>query len=208
VIVPQSSAIPADAIYRKYFADVGWSGFVEDANNSIASAPGILGVCPAPGDESYRQGLTEGDFCVQLTIEDGGSNDTDGIANGVIKDPGGVAVWLIPAPVVGMAKTSANTTIFNAGDGEKVVLGFMLTSDSTDAEVHELTVNASGDMNETADIGMVRLYRDDNKNGVPEATERVAEGSYDVEDGEIIFTLSRSYQLPVGDTHFLVTYLF
>jgi hypothetical protein len=35
---------------------------------------------------------------VQLRIEDGGVNDADGVSNGVILDPGGVAVIDEPAP--------------------------------------------------------------------------------------------------------------
>jgi len=67
-----------------------WQDFVDDANNQVHSAPGNLGYCPPPGDDSWQPGLTEGDYCVQLTIEDGGPNDADGLANGSIEDPGGV----------------------------------------------------------------------------------------------------------------------
>ena len=35
---------------------------------------------------------------MQLRIEDGGDNDADGVSNGVILDPGGVAVIDAPAP--------------------------------------------------------------------------------------------------------------
>ena len=205
IVLPQLAAIPANAVYRKYYADTGWADFVGDANNSVSSAPGSLGVCPSPGDTSFVPGLSEGHFCVQLTIEDGGQNDTDRQANGVVKDPGGVAVQVIPMPIVGMSSTAVGSSSFKDGDGEQVVLGFMLTSDSTDAEIRELTISASGELNETNDVGNVRLYRDDNKNGIPEGTERVTEGSY---DGDITFTLPQAYQLPVGDTHYLVTYQF
>ena len=208
IVLPQSAAIPENAVYRKYFADSGWIDFEEDANNLLASASGSLGVCPGPGDASFIPGLSEGHFCVQLTIEDGGPNDVDGQANGVVKDPGGVASQIIPAPNVGMSRTTLGSSSFNEGDGEKVVLGFTLTSDSTDAEVRELTIGASGELNEISDIGNVRLYRDDNKNNIPEGTERVAEGSYDADDGDITFTLPQAYQLPIGDTHYLITYQF
>lgn len=208
IVLPQLAAIPENAVYRKYFADMGWAYFIEDAKNSIASAPGSFGVCPSPGDTSFVPGLSAGHFCVQLTIEDGGPNDTDGQANGIVKDPGGVAVQVIPAPTVVMSKTAANSSSFSDQDGEQVVLGFMLSSDSTDAEVRELTISASGELDETIDIGSVRLYRDDNKNGIPEGTERVAEGSYQTDNGDITFTLPEAYQLPVGETHYLVTYQF
>ena len=208
VVLPQSVAILANASYRKYLPGTGWSDFVEDANNTIASARGALGVCPAPGDASYTAGLVEGNFCVQLTIEDGGPNDTDGLANGVVRDPGGVGVQQVPAPVVSVATITLSNTSFNSGDGEKVVLGFMLTSDSADAKINQLVIGASGEMSETGDVGQVRLYRDDNKNGIPEAAERLTEGRYAVDDGSITFLLPVAYQLLVGDTHFLITYQF
>jgi hypothetical protein len=208
VIIPQASAVPANAVYRKYTSGTGWFDFSINAKNLVASAPGALGICPAPGDVSYINGLTEGHFCVQLTIEDGGENDADNQANGVVKDPGGVAVQLIPVPVVGLAKTETSGTAFNTGDGEQVVFAFSLSSDSTDAEVHEFTVSASGEMDVTTDIDSVTLYRDDNKNGIPEAVESVAIGSVDADNGDLSFALPQAYQLPVGDTHFLVTYQF
>lgn len=93
VVIPQASAIGEFPEYRKYEPGSGWSGFVEDANNSVASAAGSSQGCPAPGDESYEPGPAEGHFCVQLSIEDGGPNDADAALgpNGIIKDPGGVA---------------------------------------------------------------------------------------------------------------------
>jgi len=63
---------------------------VEDGSNFIASATGETGICPPPGDASYTPGLTEGDWCVQLTLEDGGPNDADGQVNSSVDDPGGV----------------------------------------------------------------------------------------------------------------------
>lgn len=91
VVLPQFAQIPAGAIYRKYNNGI-WQDFVEDTNNRVASAPGVEGYCPSPGDPAYVNGLNEGDWCVQLTLEDGGPNDADGSVNYSIDDPGGVAV--------------------------------------------------------------------------------------------------------------------
>ena len=112
VIIPLTGPIPANALYRKYINDpAGWQDFYDDGvKNSIASAPGELGVCPAPGDVSYVAGLIEGYYCVQLTIEDGGLNDADGIADGSISDPGGIAE---PAG----ASTAANPAPAASGGG-------------------------------------------------------------------------------------------
>ena len=91
IVIPQITAIPANAVYRK-FQNGEWSTFVEDENNSLSSTPGELGFCPPPGDSSWEAGLVEGHLCVQLTIEDGGPNDADGEANSAVIDPGSVGV--------------------------------------------------------------------------------------------------------------------
>ncbi|WP_110457428.1 Ig-like domain-containing protein [Shewanella algidipiscicola] len=93
IVIPQVQAIPAQAQYRKYVAS-GWQEFVTDANNQVFSSAGEPGYCPPIGDASWQSGLTEGHWCVQLFIQDGGPNDGDGQANGTIVDPGGVAVKL------------------------------------------------------------------------------------------------------------------
>ncbi|MCL1039596.1 putative Ig domain-containing protein [Shewanella submarina] len=92
IVLPQREAIPANAVYRK-FIDGTWVDFVSDGDNFISSFSGEPGYCPPPGSELYQEGLNEGDWCVQVTIKDGGANDADGVENGVIRDPGGVAVY-------------------------------------------------------------------------------------------------------------------
>ncbi|MGA7800132.1 MAG: S8 family serine peptidase [Gammaproteobacteria bacterium] len=92
VVIPQAVPIPANGAYRKYVPGRGWTGFVEDARNAIASAAGANGLCPSAGDPVYQSGLRAGDSCVELTIEDGGPNDADGARNGVIEDPSGIGV--------------------------------------------------------------------------------------------------------------------
>jgi len=92
VVLPQRDAIPANAVYRKYFPTVGWTDYIINAQNGVSSAPGTPGNCPPPGDSAYKSGLNAGDYCVQLTIQDGGPNDSDNEMNGVIDDPSGVAV--------------------------------------------------------------------------------------------------------------------
>ncbi len=92
LVLPQQLPIPANAVYRKYSSKAGWQNFVLDERNSVASAEGERGFCPSPGDSRWTPGLTEGHWCVQLLIEDGGPNDDDGVANRTIVDPSGVAV--------------------------------------------------------------------------------------------------------------------
>ncbi|MCK4875578.1 MAG: hypothetical protein KAS26_07005 [Sulfurimonas sp.] len=90
-LLQDSATIPAGATYKKYDSNTStWSDFVIDANNAVHSAASTADVCPAPGSDTYSVGLTTGHDCVQLTIQDGGPNDADGLANAEVKDPGGV----------------------------------------------------------------------------------------------------------------------
>ncbi|PKI17504.1 thrombospondin type 3 repeat-containing protein [Colwellia sp. 12G3] len=92
IVLPLSAAIVEYSVYRKINGEEQWTDFVEDSNNAIATSAAVNGVCPPPHSELYQVGLNVGDICLKLFIEDGGANDSDGIANGVIDDPGGIAV--------------------------------------------------------------------------------------------------------------------
>jgi len=105
VVIPLPIAMLPGAEYRKYDG-TGWSAFVVDSRNGVFSAPGEPGVCPAPGSSDYSQGLGAFHYCVQLTIEDGGPNDADGVRDFVIRDPGGV----------GMPETTTTTTTATADE--------------------------------------------------------------------------------------------
>lgn len=112
VVLPQAAAIPAQAVYRKYVAGQGWQDFVLDARNTLASASSVDGTCPAPGSRDYVYGLQPGSDCVQLTLEDGGPNDADGLRNGIVLDPGGVG-----APPVSTGAGSATSSSAGGGGG-------------------------------------------------------------------------------------------
>jgi hypothetical protein len=92
VVLPLSARLLVGSSYRKFSLQDGWQDFNTSGANAIASTRSTNGVCPAPGDSSYSSGLNAFDNCIELTLVDGGPNDADGIANGVIRDPGGVAV--------------------------------------------------------------------------------------------------------------------
>jgi len=92
IVLPLSRAIPPNATYRKYYSNSGWAIFDATGTDRISSSQSFSnGICPSPSSRAYTGGLTQGNTCVRLSITDGGPNDTDGSANGVIVDPGGVA---------------------------------------------------------------------------------------------------------------------
>ncbi|MEJ2426781.1 MAG: hypothetical protein P8101_20460 [Candidatus Thiodiazotropha sp.] len=75
-MIPQRQSIAPESVFRK-LTPQGWSLFEVNEHNKIQSSSGEAGRYPSPGDESYVDGLREGYWCVELTIEDGGSNDAD-----------------------------------------------------------------------------------------------------------------------------------
>jgi VCBS repeat-containing protein len=111
-VIPQYLSIPDSAVYRKYVSGE-WVSFTVDDANYVTSAPGEKGYCPVPGSDKYKTGLNQGDWCVQITIKDGGANDSDGVANGIIKDPGGVGVEENEAVVTNNKTTGGSVTLWS-----------------------------------------------------------------------------------------------
>ncbi len=129
IVIPLSAEIPKGGIYRKFNPLTGWSNFVENSTNRIGSAKSVNGVCPPAGSEWYNFGLHAYAECVQLSIEDGGPNDMDGIANGVIKDPGGIAIQPEPVEVEAEeeeAETAASGSSGGGGSTDWFILLVML----------------------------------------------------------------------------------
>ncbi len=95
VVIPLTAALPDYPVYRKFStANTSWRNFLYDNDNYLSSAAALSTgpiTCPAAGSSSYTKGLTPGNFCLQLTMNDGGANDADGFANGVLADPGGIS---------------------------------------------------------------------------------------------------------------------
>jgi len=201
VVVPLKHPIPRGAVYRKHVRG-GWRDFVVDDANAIASGPGVNGACPAPGSGSYVAGVRERDGCLALTIEDGGPNDSDATANGVIRDPGGLAVpvgvtieLLPPAPKV----VAHNTT-------KVVAFALKLVSVSGDVALRSLTIEASGSGDDRS-IARVRVYVDANANGSVDAGEtEIAAGTFNQDNGTLQLLMVTPYAVPAGATNLLVTY--
>ncbi|SNY49496.1 autotransporter-associated beta strand repeat-containing protein [Arsukibacterium tuosuense] len=133
VVLPQQSAVPQDAVYRK-FQRGNWVSFITDANNALHSAAGNPGYCPPPGAADWQPGLTAGHWCVQLTIEDGGPNDDDGLVNAAVVDPGGVSMQRSDN-----AKPVANADSYNQQWNQTHQL--MVLDNDTDADGDSLTIS-------------------------------------------------------------------
>lgn len=202
VVIPLRYALPDNAAYRK-FVGGNWQDFVVDAGNSLSSAPGNNGACPAPGTLAYTPGLNAGNGCIQVEVLDGGPNDVDGLDNGVIRDPGGLAV------PVAVRLESLPVADSPASRGSNVIaLAFSLVSDSGDAELDGLTLTASGSGDDTS-IRAVSLVVDENRNGVVDSGETsIGEGVFQSDNGTLDLQLLTPFAVPPGRTDFLVTYDF
>jgi len=173
IVLPQRQPIPTNALYRKYNTVSGWTSFVEDADNELHSTAGQAGYCPPPLSDLWTVGLTEGHWCVQLTIVDGGPNDDDGEANGTIVDPGGVAV---------VANDNTAPTTMNDSEsvkaGESVIIDVL--ANDTDVEGDTLSLGVV-----TAILGTVTITPDNQIEYQP-ATDFVGMDvlTYTVSDGQ------------------------
>ncbi len=206
IVIPQRAQIPENAVYRKLI-DGLWQDFIVDDNNGLASAPGEKGICPPPGDEAFTEGLNEGHWCVQLTIEDGGPNDGDGKVNRSVDDPGGVATLFV-APEPQLTLIPLSQTDYEFGSGEQTVLALAVVTQAEGAELRELVFAVSGEVDPAADIGHIGLYLDSNQDGLPEGEILLAAGVADTDTGQVLFRLDTPLALPAGETRLLVTYEF
>lgn len=102
VVLPLPIALPAGAQWRVLSSAGRWIDFAVTGNNAarapvsvsgttwvagdeIRSALRVNGQCPLPQSGAYVVGLIAGNDCIELTMVDGGSNDADGVANGVVR---------------------------------------------------------------------------------------------------------------------------
>ncbi|WP_444891952.1 choice-of-anchor U domain-containing protein [Microbulbifer sp. TRSA001] len=207
IVVPLNAALLEGARYLKYRQSVGWVDFIEDEFNHVSSALGQLGDCPEPGSDEYQPGLHEGHFCIQLSLQDGGPNDDDGEVNGIIVDPGAVATLNVNEPIVSINSYLLERSQFLL-EQEAPVLAFSLQSDSADAILKSFTIKADGELNEVSDLQQVRLYLDRDSDGIAAESELIGNGFYSIDNGSLTLDLFNKFQLPVGETRFLVTYEF
>lgn len=147
VVFPQRLPVPEGAVYRK-LQNSQWSNFIEDENNKISSTSGEFGYCPPPNNDKWSPGLTAGHWCVQLTIQDGGPNDDDGLVNSSIVDPGGVAVRLnnnqlpVANPDIAIVKWNKSITIDVLANDTDADNDIIEISDAT-VDFGELTIENS-----------------------------------------------------------------
>ena len=209
LVIPVDGGIPDGAHVRRRDTATGqWQDVELTESDRVLSFGNSTEACPEPLHSRYVPGLTNGAHCLQLTIADGGINDADGSINGVVSLAVGIAVESLALPTIAAQNTPRNAGGHITERGEQVVLAFSLNSDHVDAELDEITLQASGVLDVATDIQQVALYVDINGNGIAEATERLATSHYEANNALLSFTLGTPHELLVGSNAFLVTYQF
>ena len=144
LVLPLAIAIPPNGVFRKYIdTNIGWQDFVITATNSIATALASDNACPEPGSALYTIGLKSGDTCIELLIEDGGANDSDGAADGTLTDPSGLAILYFGPPSVSSTITPSTTEIIANGSDTLTVTVTAVDSDGRLLEGLSVTAEAS-----------------------------------------------------------------
>lgn len=208
VVIPLDFPLPVGALYRKYTESHGWDNFVTDGDNDISSAFASSNSCPLPGDSSYTRGLAAGDNCIQLTIVDGGENDADGIADGVIRDPAGIAT-LVVDPAIVVSTPGNSELVIPAGTNLAVAARVRLSSNANGSPLLSILLRSSGSGNEASAINAVRLVVDNNKNGAYDSGEpELASSLYTEDNGTLRLQLQQPFIINAGDTDLLVLYNF
>ena len=90
LVIPLSEPLTINAGYRVYSRTSGWRSFDISTGDSLAFATGSPGICPDANSSDWRTDITETHNCIRLSITDGGSNDADGIDNGVVVSTGAI----------------------------------------------------------------------------------------------------------------------
>ena len=144
LVLPLETAVPENAVFRKFIdKNIGWQEFVLDATNSLASAAASYGACPEPGSALYTEGLNAGDRCLEMLIEDCGPNDADGLADGTVTDPSGLAILYFGPPSSNSSVSLGVTELKANGSDTATITVNAVDTDGRALEGMTVTANAS-----------------------------------------------------------------
>ena len=188
---PESTVDGFTVQVNNYNADYTWA-VTATVGAATISGSGLVVV----------EGLTLGQSAT-VTV----STSRSGFASGSEELTGSALTEAPPLPTITVANLELSTTDFKGGDGDSVVLSFTAQSDTAaDAQIDALVIASSGALNESSDVGQVKVFVDVNGDGVPEASERVAESAFSADNGSITFEFSEPIVLTTDNTRILISY--
>lgn len=158
IVIPLATPAHSDSVYRKYDIVNGtWGNFEVTLKDLVWSTEGQSGVCPNPDSPLWQKGISPNAWCVKIDITDGGPNDDDGEANGIIVDPGYIA-----KQTNNSEPPIANSDSALVEEGETVTVNVMANDthpESTDENPQALTlVYASAELGEATILNQAVVY--------------------------------------------------
>ena len=145
LVLPIGGGIPDGARLRVASGPDGWRDFSPSLGEAVASLRGARASCPGTDEAGYAPGLGNGDHCLRLALLDGGANDADARADGVVRlrvARSFVDALPVPAVIAESGPPPAGTRF--SARGERVVLAFALRTDHVDAELDGLSLETRG----------------------------------------------------------------
>ncbi|MGV6809738.1 MAG: Ig-like domain-containing protein, partial [bacterium] len=106
VVLPLETPLQSNSTFHKYNPTSGWSTVtgLEWADWDGGQA----GICPNPDSTAYNNTTSQtGKTCLRMTLQDGGTYDQDGLVNGRIVDPLGIAT---PTPTSSGGGSSSSSS--------------------------------------------------------------------------------------------------
>ena len=128
ITLPDNATIPPNTEYVKIYKDNSSKVFSQDVLFS------------SNDKTNWTKGLVPGDKYIKLILTDGGDFDEDGSANGVIKDPSGLAIVNTPPEII-------NFTVDNASGGSPLVVNFNVDANDSDGKIIKYLWDFNGDNN-------------------------------------------------------------
>ena len=184
-----STADGFSVLVSNYDSDFTWDVVPTEGNASISES----GLLTVSGLSSEQESVI-----TVNTVRSGyisGSADIAGAAN----DAGSVLN-------VSFAVTDLSSTAFEEGEGDMVVLAFTFQADVDDSQINGFTLIATGSLDERNEVGAVKVFDDANQDGIADALELVAEGTYSADNGSVNFTFDEALPITTEPSQVLITY--
>ncbi len=174
------------------------TGVTTPVDLGVASATDLVdGTITATAD--YTGPFTVGTHTIIWTANDAVGNVGTAMQTVTVQEPISTSVNINVA-----VTDSCSDQTLAAGSGEVMVLCFQLTADQSGAVLEQITLGASGDVDDQQVIGLVELICDENDNGVVDDGEVCGTGTYSGDNGTLMLSLTSPLTLAMGDTYFLV----
>ncbi len=169
---------------------------------------------------SYPSSLL-GDACDTVPLPD---KDFDGVCDEIDNCPttenadqldsnsdgtGDACSETIATPLVNRSALATVDRNVTSGASNVVLHRFNLDSNYASSTLDSITLTGQGSGDESASVSLVKLWQDNNKDGVVDPGDIIlGSGVFNTDNVDLVIDLDEVYVLPYGETHFIISYDF